>query len=183
MDDLVRTGWIDAPGRIYWEIRAHHAYPTLEFRVADVTPRVEDAVLIAAFTRALVAAATSGLIREPAVPLAVQQVLLVENGWKASRDGLEAELLDVVDGQLVTRPVRDLIEELFFSLAPVAEELGDREAFELVGDFLDRGNAAHRIRQRDRELESDGRAVMRWLAEETLLGVGMDRRGEQRDDD
>lgn len=179
--DLVNTGWIDAPGRIYWEIRAHHAYPTLEFRVADVTPRLEDAVLIATLTRALVAGAAAGIVSEPSLSSAAQQVILVENGWKASRDGLAAKLLSVVDGRVVLRPVRELIEELFSSLTPVAEELGDLEVFQQVGDLLSRGEGAARIRERVRDLQNDPREVMRWLADETLLGVGMDKRAEQRE--
>ena len=48
---LMETGCIDAPGRLYWELRPHHRYPTLEFRVCDVTPRLEDVVAAAALAR------------------------------------------------------------------------------------------------------------------------------------
>jgi carboxylate-amine ligase len=181
-DDLVRTGWIDAPGRIYWEIRPHHQYPTLEFRVADVTPRIEDSMVIAALARSAVAAASLGLVREPELPHSEQQVVLVENGWKASRDGVEAELLEEEGGALVLRPVRTLVTDLFERLAPVAQSLGDADAFALLPGLLERGEAAQRIRRRAAEL-NDPVALVHWLAEETVLGLGLDRRMEQRDGD
>jgi glutamate---cysteine ligase / carboxylate-amine ligase len=182
VDDLVRTGWIDAPGRIYWEIRAHHNYPTLEFRVADVTPRIEDGVVIAALVRALVAAAAEGIITEPALPLPSQQVILVENEWKASRDGVEAEFLDLVGGTVIVRPAREALLELLDRLTGVGNRLGDGEALALLPALLERGDAARRIREKVIELENDPVQVMHWLAEETVLGLGLDRRTEQRDD-
>ena len=182
VDDLVRTGWIDAPGRIYWEIRAHHNYPTLEFRVADVTPRIDDAVVIAALVRSLVVGAAEGIIAEPPLPLPSQQVILVENEWKASRDGVEADFLDVAGSTVIVRPAREALLELQERLGGVAERLGDADALALLPALLERGDAARRIRRKVIELNNDPIEVMHWLAEETVLGLGLDRRTEQRDD-
>ena len=180
---LVGTGWIDAAGRIYWEIRPHHEYPTLEFRVADVTPRVEDAVLIAALARALVAGAVMGQVSEPPLPPASQAVVLVENGWKASRDGLDATLLEVGEHGLSAQPARETLSALFDRLRPIAERLGDGPVFDLLPALLERGDAAGRIRHQAIELGNDPARVMRWLADETVLGLGLDRRSEQRDEE
>ena len=182
VDDLVRTRWIDAAGRIYWEIRPHHVYPTLEFRVADVTPRIEDAVVIATLIRALVVGAVEGVIAEPALPLASQQVLLVENGWKASRDGVDAELLELDGDTVIARPARDAILDLLGRIRKTGDRLGDAEALAELPELLERGHAARRIRQKVVELDNDPVEVMHWLAEETVLGLGLDRRMEQRDE-
>lgn len=182
VDDLVRNGWIDSPGRVYWEIRPHHRYPTVEFRVADVTPRIEDAVAIATLVRSLVAAAADGVVTEPTIPLASQQVILVENGWKASRDGLEADFLDLDGDRVVVRPVREVLSALRERLAPTADRLGDGDALALLPELLERGEAAQRIRAKANEVEHDPAQVVHWIAEETVLGLGLDRRMEQRED-
>jgi glutamate---cysteine ligase / carboxylate-amine ligase len=181
LDALVGTGWIDAPGRIYWELRPHHVYPTLEFRVADVTLRMEDTLLIAALTRCLVVAAAEGALPEPDLPLALQQVILNENGWKASRDGLEAEFLVPHGGSVVVRPVSAVLEDLVERLADVAQRLGDTDALALLPSLMERGDAARRVRAKSLEFENDPAQLVSWLAGETVLGLGLDRRMEQRD--
>ncbi|MBW3630916.1 MAG: YbdK family carboxylate-amine ligase [Gemmatimonadetes bacterium] len=182
VDDLVRTEWIDAAGRIYWEIRPHHVYPTLEFRVADVTPRIDDALVIASLIRALVVAAAEGVVTEPRLPIASQQVLLVENGWKASRDGTDAEFLEEEGDTVVVRPARASLLELVGQLSEISERLGDGDSLALLPELLERGDAAQRIRRKAVELGNAPAEVMHWLAEETVLGLGLDRRMEQRDE-
>jgi carboxylate-amine ligase len=184
LDELVRwlhaTGSIDAPGRIYWELRPHHAFPTLEFRVADATPRLEDAAAAAALARALVAGAVEGVLSEPPHPPALATALLVENGWRASRDGVHAELVDLEAREPRTAPLSELLLGVANRLAPLARELGDGELVEMVEGVLERGGAAERIRAEARRAGGDLAAVARWIADETVLGAGMDRRSEQR---
>lgn len=178
---LSETGCIDGPGRLYWEIRPHHVYPTLEFRVCDVTPRLDDAVATAALARAVVAGAALGVLREPELPEAVVGQLLRENAWRASRDGLGAELLDVLSGAPRVVPGREAVRALVERLAPVMERLGDADAAELVSALLERGDAALRMRAQAVRAGGELREVVRWLADETVLGVGLDRRTEQRE--
>lgn len=178
---LLETGCIDAPGRVYWDVRPHHAYPTLEYRVADVTPRVEDAVTAAALARAVTAAAVEGVLREPELPEALLGPLLRENAWRASRDGLGAELVEVEGDRVETVPAREVLLRLAERLAPVAERLGDGDVLAGLPAVLDRGDAAARIRARAGQAGGDLRQVVRWLADETVLGVGLDRRTEQRE--
>lgn len=178
---LTETGCIDDPGRVYWELRPHHRYPTLEFRVSDVTPRLEDAVLAAALARAVVAGAVEGVLREPELPESLAGTLIRENAWRASRDGVEAEVVDVGGPEPVTASVRDSLLALAERLRPVAERLGDAEVLDGLPELLERGDAAHRIRARAEEAGGALPEVVRWLAEETVLGVGLDRRTEQRE--
>jgi glutamate---cysteine ligase / carboxylate-amine ligase len=176
---LRETGSIDAPGRIYWELRPHHEYPTLEFRVADATPRVDDAAAAAALARAIVAGAVEGVLTEPPHPPVLATALLVENGWRASRDGLDAVLIDLAATE--PRPVtaREALAGLADRLADVARAMGD-DLPGMVAGVLERGGAAARIRAVTAGEGEDLAAVVRWIGDETVLGAGMDRRGEQR---
>lgn len=178
--DLVQTGCIDTPGRIYWEIRPHHVYPTIEFRVADVTPRLDDAVALAALARVLVVAAAEGELAEPRLSEALLGTLLVENSWRAARYGLAAELMDLQSGHPEPRPLPDAVRRLLDRLAPLAERLGEAEELLQLEALLRRGEAARRIRERWEE--GAPAEVVRWLADETVLGTGLDRRGEQREE-
>lgn len=177
---LLDTERIDAPGRIYWDLRPHHLYPTLEFRVADVTPRLSDAVATAALARAIVAAAAEGILREPDIPESLLHPLLGENAWRAARDGLEAELVDLTADAPRTIGVRDAIVRLAEVVEPVAAALGDREAMAELPEVLERGSAATRIRREAERSGGDLGKLALWLARETTLGVGLDRRTEQR---
>lgn len=178
---LLETGCIDAPGRVYWDVRPHHQYPTLEYRVADVTPRLEDAVAAAALARAVTAGAVEGVLAEPALPDSVVSPVLRENAWRASRDGLGAELVDLTGGRAVVVPARESIRRLAERLLPISERLGDGEVLAGIGAVLERGDAAARIRARMAQADGDLPEVVRWLADETVLGVGLDRRTEQRE--
>jgi carboxylate-amine ligase len=177
---LRATGSIDAPGRIYWELRPHHAYPTIEFRVADVTPRLDDAVAAAALARAIVAGVADGTLREPELPATVLQAMLGENSWRASRDGTDAEFVDLWSAEPRVESARAAIGRLADQLAPHAERLGDAADLAHLATLLERGGAAGAIRRRAEELEGDLAALVRWMADETVLGVGLDRRANQR---
>lgn len=180
VDTLVRTGRIDAPGRIYWDLRPHHRFPTLEFRIPDVTPRLEDATLAAALARAVVAGVVEGVLPQSPLPESHLFPLLGENAWRAARDGLDAEWveLDVVEPRV--HPAREALRELAERLAPVVGRLGDTEIWATLPDVLARGGAARRIRARSEAAGGDLRDVVLWLAAETTLGTGLDRRTEQR---
>jgi carboxylate-amine ligase len=177
---LHHTGSIDAPGRIYWELRPHHSYPTLEFRVTDVTPRLRDAVAAAALARAIVAGVADGTLREPELPPTILQALLAENGWRASRDGTDAEFVDLWSPVPRSAPARELIERLLDQISGHAERLGDADDLNRVAEVFARGGAAQHIRRKAGELAGDRGALVRWLADETVLGAGLDRRTSQR---
>jgi carboxylate-amine ligase len=171
---------VDAPGRLYWDLRPHHRYPTIEFRAADVTPRLEDAVAAAALARTVVAGIVTGALCEPRLPGSVAQSLLGENGWRAARDGTDAVLVDVFAPEPRTVPVRDAVLGVARRLRPVAAALGDAASLDALEEVFDRGCAAKRMRAVAEEQGGDLAALARWIADETVLGLGMDRRSEQR---
>jgi glutamate---cysteine ligase / carboxylate-amine ligase len=171
---------LEDAGSLYWSIRPHARYPTLEFRTTDVCPRVEDAAAIAALIRACVAAAAEGRLTSQPGGLgpSAHDALLAANDWQAARFGLDAEFASpALPAQRET--VRDGVRRLLERVGPTAEALGDGAVVAGVHDVLSRGNGADRIRK---AVTACGTlpALVDWLAGETLLGTGMDRRREQR---
>ncbi|HEX6371676.1 MAG TPA: YbdK family carboxylate-amine ligase [Longimicrobium sp.] len=177
---LVDSERIDAPGRLYWEMRPHHVYPTIEARIADCTPRLEDAVAIAALLRAVVAGAAEGLLRDSPLPDSFVQTLLSDNGWRASRYGARAVFADVESAEPRTISAAAWVERLGERLEGVAAALGDGHELAALPRLLERGCAADDIRRRADEMDGDLGRVALWLADETMVGTGMDRRAAQR---
>lgn len=177
---LVESERIDAPGRLYWEMRPHHVYPTVEARIADCTPRLEDAVAIAALLRAMVAGAAEGLLRDSPLPESFVQTLLSDNGWRASRYGTQAVFADVESAEPRTISAAGWVERLGERLGGVAAALGDGAELAALERLMARGCAAEDIRRRAEEMDGDLGRVALWLADETVVGAGMDRRAAQR---
>lgn len=178
---LVRTGAALDEATIYWGIRPHPSYPTIEYRVADVCPRIEDAVAIAALARSLTVAIAEERIRAPATGLGdgADVAVIGANEWTVARYGLDATVINPgVDTG--AEAIRDAIRRLVTALQPVAEERGDAAALEGVERILRRGNASDRMREMMPRCGTMADLVD-WLGGESLLGTGMDRRLEQRE--
>jgi glutamate---cysteine ligase / carboxylate-amine ligase len=178
---LLRSRAIRDRGNVYWSIRPHFSYPTLEFRATDACPSLHDAVAIAAFARLLVlGVAERGLEGGGAGSLSSElwSAILTENEWHAARFGVDAFLTDPrhPDGRV---SVRTAVQRLLDRLAPLATELGETDVLERIGRILERGSAADRMRRVYRERESYTEVVA-WLVRETALGTGFDRRRSQR---
>jgi carboxylate-amine ligase len=181
VDHLIRSGAIGDERNLYWGIRPHAIYPTLEFRVTDACPCVDDAVAVAALIRALVVAANEGVIVEPrcaGYSEVAEHAVLANNEWGAMRFGLDARLVDPgADADGV--PIRDAIRRLVDRVGPVAERLGDGPALGRIETILERGNGADRMRRVVRAVR-EHHLLVRWLVAETMLGTGIDRRRAQR---
>lgn len=177
---LVRGGAIEDESNLYWSIRLHPRFRTLEFRGPDACPRLADAAAITALVRALVAAAADGALPQgPSAPKrATADELLSSNEWQAARFGLGAMLTDphAAGGRT---PIRDEVLRLLETLQPISEALGDGSVLAGIETLLVRGSAADRIRAAETRVGS-GPELVRWLAGESMLGVGLDRRAEQR---
>jgi glutamate---cysteine ligase / carboxylate-amine ligase len=118
---LYETGSITEHTQIWWSVRPHLAFPTIEIRVADGQPELAEAHALAAFAASLVArVARAGDEGEPVEPLPHR--LVEENFWRAIRYGLSGELLDFERGEPL--PARRRLEELIEWVLPVAEEIG-----------------------------------------------------------
>jgi glutamate---cysteine ligase / carboxylate-amine ligase len=175
---LTGAGILDDERSLYWLIRRHPTYPTVEFRMCDACPSLPVAVAIAGLARVLVGAAAEGALPLPGVRGGeAADALLADACWAAARFGLEARLFRE-DRPDRWETVGDAVLRLTDRLRPVAARLGEERALHAVAGLIPRGNAASRLRQVHGDAGMPG--LMDWLAAETLVGAGMDRRASQR---
>ena len=118
---LYRTGSITEHTQLWWSVRPHLAYPTVELRIMDGQPDLGEAQSLAALGYALAARCARALDEGEPVP-EVPRRLLEENLWRAIRHGLAGELIDFERGESI--PARARIEQLLDWVAPVADEIG-----------------------------------------------------------
>ena len=118
---LYETGSIDEHTQLWWSVRPHLAYPTIEIRICDGQPRVEEAQSLAAFAYALTARIARAVDEGEPLPDHPHR-MIEENFWRAIRNGLSGDLIDLAT--LRVRPARAALEELVAWMLPVADELG-----------------------------------------------------------
>jgi carboxylate-amine ligase len=164
---LVETGCIDDGKKIYWDVRPHPFFPTLEFRICDIPTRVDDTIAIAALFQALVAKVNRLLDQNLTFRLH-HKMLIEENKWRAVRYGLDGKMIDFGKGKEV--PVRDLIRELLAFVDEVVDDLGSREEIEHIYKILERGTSADEQLRVWRET-GDVKAVVDHLIERTMEEV------------
>jgi len=118
---LYATGSIDEITQLWWSVRPHLSFPTVEIRVCDAQPDVAEAQALAAFATALTARIARA--HDEGEPVAAQPHRLIEeNMWRAIRYGLGGELIDLESGDVL--PARARLEQLFEWISPVAAEIG-----------------------------------------------------------
>jgi carboxylate-amine ligase len=118
---LHRTGSITEHTQLWWSVRPHLAFPTVEIRIADAQPDTAEAIGLAALMYALTARIARA-VDEGEPLLQPPPRMIEENLWRAIRYGLSGELLDLRTNEV--RPARAAIEQLFEWVQPVADELG-----------------------------------------------------------
>ena len=118
---LYDTGSIVEHTQIWWSVRPHLAFPTVELRICDGQPELGGAQALAAFVYSLIARVARALDEGERLPLHPHR-LIEENVWRAIRHGLGGEMIDFDTGRV--RPTRQRLEELAAWIQPVAEELG-----------------------------------------------------------
>jgi len=164
---LIETGCIDNGKKIYWDVRPHPFFPTLEFRICDIPTRVDDTVAIAALFQALVAKINKLLDQNITFRLH-HKMLIEENKWRAVRYGLDGNMIDFGKGKEV--PTRNLIRELLEFVDDVIDELNSREEIEHVYTILARGTSADEQLRVWRET-GDVKAIVDRLIERTMENV------------
>ena len=165
---LIESGIIRDPGMVYFDARPSARYPTVEIRITDGAPRLDDVVLLTGLGRALVVTAADDLARGTA-PVSARPELLRAADWRAARSGLSGELLDPVTGTAV--PATDAVRALVEYVGPALEANGDADEVRiLLDELLQRGTSA------DRQRGALGRRgtlsdVATLLVEETRSGI------------
>ncbi|MFI7594500.1 glutamate--cysteine ligase [Micromonospora sp. NPDC049359] len=122
VDELIAAGVMLDAAMVYWYARPSSAYPTVEVRVGDVCPTVDDAVLVAALVRSLVATLADDVRAGVPAP-GVRDCLVAAAHWRAAHDGLDGELIDLRAGG--ARPAWDLVDDLMATIAPALLRHGD----------------------------------------------------------
>jgi glutamate---cysteine ligase / carboxylate-amine ligase len=142
VDGLLRSGVALDSGMIYFDARLSAHYPTVEIRIADICLDAEDAILIAALTRALVdAAARDWAAGRP--PPVMATTLLRAATWRAARSALSGDLLDPFSG--LPRPAAEVVASLVAHVAPALDATGDRaQVDQTLSRLLARGPGATR---------------------------------------
>ncbi|WP_322752268.1 carboxylate--amine ligase/circularly permuted type 2 ATP-grasp protein [Frankia sp. Cas3] len=143
--DLIKSGVISDPGMVYFDVRPSAHLPTVELRICDACPDVDNVILIAGLFRALVRRATLAIgIGAPAPPPRTE--LLRAATWRAARSGIEGDLVDVAGAGPV--PAHDLLRRLMDEVRAELEHAGDWELVtDLAQQAIGRGGAAARQRR------------------------------------
>jgi carboxylate-amine ligase len=143
---LEKTGCIADYTHIWWDIRLHPRFGTVEIRVCDAVTQVEDAVALAAFCQALVKLYSERHAVGAEIP-SYHRILTTENKWLAARYGLEAPVMDLATGRRNRIPVAQLVRRTLREIEPHARELGSDRELEGIREILGRGNGADRQRR------------------------------------
>ncbi len=167
VQSLIRTGCIDNGKKIWWDIRPHPFFKTVEFRVCDMPATFEDTIALTALCQALVAKLT-WLHRHGLSVHALPRPLLEENKWRAMRYGLDGEVLDFTRNRRLS--MRESIHEMLDFVDDVLDDLGSRCEIDYLHSLLEdeRGTGA------DRQIEiyrrtGSVRNVVQYLMEQTRV--------------
>jgi glutamate---cysteine ligase / carboxylate-amine ligase len=164
---LVKTGCIDNPKKIWWDIRLHPFFDTLEVRVCDAQSRVDDTLAIAALIQAVIAKLFA-LLRNNTTFRVYRRRLLDENRWRATRYGIDGKLIDF--GRETEVDTRSLLTELLEFVSSEVKQLGSEREMAHIERIMREGTGA------DRQLAAFGRAhdmkaVVDQIVAETYEGL------------
>jgi carboxylate-amine ligase len=162
---MIDTGFINTVREIWWDVRPHHGFGTVEVRVCDMPGNLPDTLALSALVQCLVKALSdeidNGTYQHDNHPMMVQQ-----NKWRAARFGNQARLVDTVTYQ--SAPVPETVERLIELLQPTAKELCCESYLEHCSTMARNPSAAQR--QLDLMTETnDPRAVVARLVEEARI--------------
>jgi carboxylate-amine ligase len=164
--ELVELDVIDDASHLYWDVRPSVRHPTLEFRVADVCPRLDDAVLYAGLARSLVRTAAARA-RAGAGPMVVRGEVLRAAQWRAARYGLTGALWH--PGVRTLRPAAEVARYLLDVLRPDLTDHGEwDEISALAENLLARGTSADRQRRLLADTHGDLFTLTATLVEESV---------------
>jgi len=165
---LVNTGCIDNGKKIWWDVRPHPFFETIEFRVCDIPMRLDETVTLAALIQAICAKLYK--LREQNLGWRqYRRALLLENKWRASRYGIDGKLIDF--GKEIEVPFRDLAGEMLGFVDDVVDELGSREDVARVGWILENGTGADRQLRVYNDSNGDLKKLVDFICEETSTGL------------
>lgn len=167
---LIQTRSIDNAKKIWWDLRPHPLFGTLEVRVCDIATKVDEAIMLAAYVQAIFVKIYT-LFRSNQTFRIYSRSLINENKWRAARYGLGGNLIDF--GKRAEFPAKQLMLELRDFVEDVVDDLGSREQVDYIHTILEHGTSAERQLRTYAET-GDIKAVVDQLIRETMEGVPMD---------
>ncbi len=164
---LIKTHCIDNGKKIWWDIRPHPFFDTLEVRVCDIPMRLDETVALAALIQATMAMLYKLHASNKSYRI-YGRALIMENKFRASRYGIQGKLIDF--GKEEEVPLRDLILEYLDLIDDVVDELDSREEINYIRTMLDMGTGADR-QLKVYEETGDLKKVVDYIVAETRVGV------------
>ncbi len=168
VDLLVRTGCMDNAKKIWWDVRVHYLFDTVEVRICDMPTRLEHTIALTSLIQALTAQLYL-LLRRNQSWRTYPRGLIEENKWRASRYGTTGKLIDF--GEQRERPYPELLEEIISFVGEASAMLDTEKEVAKVRDIITDGTSAQGQIKAWQENGKDPKAVVRWLIEETMRGV------------
>jgi glutamate---cysteine ligase / carboxylate-amine ligase len=169
MESQLRSGTIRTIKEVWWDVRPHPDFGTVEVRISDAVPTFREVGMIAALAQCLVHLFDTQLDRGYALPSRAPWVI-EDNKWRATRHGLDATIVTSDTG--TTAPLRDEVYELVRELEPVACRLGCAEELAIAAEVLENGAPYERQRavySRDGDLTSVVDALVTEFAEDKFV--------------
>jgi len=160
---LIETNCIDNAKKIWWDIRPHPFFSTIEFRVCDIPMRADESIALAALIQATVAKLYKLYTANQGFRL-YRRALIMENKWRAARYGLDGKLIDF--GKQKEVPARELVLEYLDFVDDVVDELDSREELNYIRRIVETGSGADR-QLRVFEETGDLKKVVDYIIEET----------------
>ncbi len=158
INHLVETGYIESIREIWWDVRPHHGFGTVEVRICDIPGCFDDTLALVALIQCLVKG-LSDQIDEGTYQHDCHPMLIRQNKWQAARYGLDAQLVDSTTYQL--QPVRQFVHELVEALRPTAEQLSCWSYLERVQELTARPTWSEQQLRVLRETEDPAEVVRR----------------------
>jgi len=167
LDILTKTGCIDNPKKIWWDVRIHPFYPTIEVRICDVPLTLDETVHITALIQATVVKLYK--LREQNLNfINYHRALINENKWRAARYGVDGKMIDF--GKETEVNTKYLIRELLDFVDDVVDDLGSRHEIEKIESMLQNGTGADRqlnIYNKNKNLVE----VVDYITAQTIKGI------------
>jgi carboxylate-amine ligase len=144
METLVAAEAISSIREVWWDIRPHPDFGTVELRMCDGLPTMGEVAALAALAQSLVDWLDALMDRGYRLPIA-REWIVRQNKWRAARYGLDADL--IIDSHGARRPLREAIGDLIEELTPTARRLGCAEELQSLRHTLKAGSSADRQRR------------------------------------
>ncbi len=166
VNHLIETGYIETIREIWWDVRPHHNFGTVEVRICDVPPSFDDTMALVALIHCLVKSLSDeidrGTYQQDFHPMMVRQ-----NKWRAARYGIEARLVDTITRE--ARPVRQILRDAVTEYQPVAESLGCEAYLQRLGEMAEQPSGAKRQLAALKDAGGDFAAAVRTMTRSSRL--------------